>query len=275
MTIEPDKKSRFNCFSCKSGSAVELLQMLQFHELDKYADMALAYQILQSEQLEVVPLPEYGEFAKSEETWEYHPWPEWVLEYYPDVKLNNAAWQYLLGRGVTIEQVEYYDLRFDASKQMIVFPIRDAYGSLAGLRGRSIVEGVKGWEKHYDYSHEGVNNVKGVWYNEQSLQLPGPVVVVEGQFDALKVAHRHKKVIANLTAKPSKEKIFKLALTGFVIYIPDTDAPGQATIAIYQSELEKFKVPFKVLQLPQYVKDPGDCSPDYLGDAIEKIIAEN
>lgn len=275
LTLEPDKKSRFNCFSCKSGSAFELLQMLQFHELDQNKDMVLAYQILQNEQLEVIPLPGYGEFSKAEEVWVFNPWPEWVLDSYMPASNAPVALHYLkTERGVTEAQIKAYDLRFDIGKQMVVFPIRDAYGALAGMRGRSVVGGTTGWQKHYDYSHESTNNVKGVWFNEEALQLPGTVVVVEGQFDALKVAQCHPKVVANLTAKPSREKILKLALMESVLYIPDTDNAGQATIGIYETELAKYKVPLKVLHLPKSVKDCGDCDPNYLGDLIENIIAE-
>ena len=117
-----------------------------------------------------------------------------------------------------------YDLRYDPKRSMVVAPYRDVFNRLAGARGRSILDGP---QKHYDYTYQSVNNAQLCWYNEPVLNLHGPVVVVEGQFDCWKTVQAFPKTVANLTAKPTMEKMKKLGDCGVVIQIPDRDEAGQ------------------------------------------------
>lgn len=267
LTVEVDKPSRYNCFACGHGSALDLIQQMEFHGYQS-ADYQLAREILDSEKLEVTPLSPYSEFSKPEELWVFQPWPEEFLNDYPSVLGIPLAMEYLKSRDMPLDQVAALDLRYDFTRAMVCFPIRDAYGQLSGMRGRSVLPEVSGAAKHYDYSHKDKNNTRGVWYNEQSLQLPGKVVVVEGQFDAARVLERYPKCVANLTAKPSFEKILKLALTPGLVLIPDNDLTGEMTVKKYHDGLEKYKTPISVLWLPDSVKDPSDCHPDFLYESL-------
>jgi hypothetical protein len=270
LTCEPDKPSRWNCFACGSGSAIDLIQQMEFYALS--GDFALARQILESEDLEVVPLPEFGEFSTPEDSWKFTPWPEsWLEQFLPIYPHVPPAVQYMLGRGVLEIQMLDYDLRWDAYREMVIFPLRDAYGVLAGGRGRAIDDSKSGGDKHHDYSHNGVpKNIKGVWYGEQALQLEGPVIVVEGQIDLLKVRRCWPKSVANFTAKPTQEKVLKLAFSQHVVLIPDNDKTGEQSIAKYAEMLAVHDVPMSVLKLPPTVKDPGDCHPEFLKNLIDE-----
>jgi DNA primase len=126
--------------------------------------------------------------------------------------------------------------------------------------------------KHHDYTWSQVNNAGLVWFNEQVLQLPGWVVVVEGQIDAMRIHMGYEKVVANLTAKPTDEKLVKLLSADGVILIPDTDSTGEASVARYQAYMNRYKHPFKILRLPAEVKDPDDCHHAFLADLIAEII---
>jgi DNA primase len=186
------------------------------------------------------------------------------LEQYPE------GVEFVLSRGVTKEQITEFDLRFDPERSMVVFPIREAYGALAGLRGRAITGfGLK----HYDYSHHSDHkNVKGVWFNEPALNLSGKVVVVEGQFDCLRVAQVYPKVVANLTAMPTRHKCLKLALTEGVVLIPDNDKAGLQSVAKYQEMLTPLGVHLEVATLPITVKDAGECHPDFLKEFLAPFV---
>jgi DNA primase len=271
LTCEPDRPSRYNCFACGHGSALELIHELEHNDLP--ADTGLARKILEAEQLEVVPLPEYGEFSVPEDQWLFRPWPElWLTQFQPVMGVPMAR-DYLFGRGVVLEQMIAQDLRWDVSRMMVVFPIREAHGLLAGARGRSVLKDVAGKDKHYDYSHDGIpKNIRGVWYNEQALLLDGPVVVVEGQFDCLRVLQVWPKTVANLTALPTAEKLAKLSYSSRVLHIPDTDATGTQSVAKFQQGLLKHNVPYTPLALPDSVKDPGDCHPEYLNNLIRSVL---
>lgn len=276
LTHELDKPSRYNCFACGHGSALELVQAMEFYGLQ--VNFKLARQILDNEKLEVVPLPEYGEFNHPEDMWVFQPWPEGALQLLPAIAHLGGppiAISYLHGRGVTDEQIKVFDLRWDADRQMIVFPIREAYGQLAGARGRSVNDESKGPDKHHDYSHKGVpKNIKGVWFNEPVLHLPGPVVVVEGQFDVLRVAQVWPKVVGNLTAMPTADKLIKLATCERVIHIPDNDKTGLQSVAKFKEGLSKYGSTYSLLALPETVKDPGACHVGYLKDLIERHVED-
>jgi 5S rRNA maturation endonuclease (ribonuclease M5) len=145
---------------------------------------------------------------------------------------------------------------------MVVAPYYDVFGRLAGARGRSILPDPT--KKHHDYSFNGHNNCRMVWYNEQVLNLPGPVVVVEGQFDCWRVSTVYPKVVANLTAKPSDEKFKKLCDSQEVIQIPDNDDAGDGSIATYSKLAKKYGIKHRVVTLDHSVKDPAECHPSYL-----------
>ncbi|MGZ7196435.1 hypothetical protein ACXWOC_09640, partial [Streptococcus pyogenes] len=89
-------------------------------------------------------------------------------------------------------------------------------------------------DRHHDYNWgEGeakANNAALVWYNEGVLDTagPNPIVVVEGQVDAIVTRRVYPHVMANLTAKPVPEKMDKLVHASGVILMNDGDQPGYA-----------------------------------------------
>jgi 5S rRNA maturation endonuclease (ribonuclease M5) len=267
LTLGVHDEPHFNCFACTGGTAAELLQMLELY-VSQRPEYAGLYNF---------KLPEYTEFGN-----EAHklvkPWPEEYLQSFMKAENVPLAKTYLLRpkvhlnefgqkcRGFTPDELSLFDLRYDHSKGMVVFPYRDVYGRLAGMRGRSIAE-----KEHFDYTLNGNNNASLVWYNEPALELPGWVVVVEGQLDAIRVAARYHKVLANLTAKPTQYKLHKLLQSDGTILIPDNDAAGEKSIEKYREFHNYHKHPFRVLKLPDSVKDADDCSSDYLYDRINEL----
>ena len=125
---------------------------------------------------------------------------------------------------------------------------------------------------NFDYTWNGVNNTSLVWFNEGSLHLAGPVVVVEGQFDALRVAKVWPKVVATLTARPTPAKLDRLLQSSALIHLPDTDQAGQQSKAVYQRFCALNSLSYYAIDLPSEVKDPGDCHPDFLRSAIQEVV---
>jgi hypothetical protein len=280
MHLDPSKKASFNCFSCTNGSAQELLQSIQMYNQINPSpypiDFKVAQGILDAEDLEVIPLPAYSEFHPGTVT-PFQAWPEYWISSFLSVSEMPEAYSYLQGRNVPEEMWAERELRYDFSKRMIVFPYRNINGELAGARGRAIDAGVL--RNFHDYRWNGVNNAKSVWYNEQCLQTMKPVVVVEGQFDAMRVLERYDTVVAMLTAKPTPEKLLKLSYAPKIILIPDNDGPGGAgenTQEFFQEFCLPNKIPLEVCNLPMPTGadkiDPGDCHPDFLYELIQPFI---
>jgi hypothetical protein len=271
LSISPGERSYFLCFACRQGSAEELLHVLELYSkgTGQY-DFARCHQILSEEQY-VVPLPAYGEFTKPQQV--FQEWPQYWLESFQSVSWVIDALKYLTFREVSATTIAQYDLRYDPKRQMIVAPYWDVYKRLAGARGRTIVDdGSKGPQKHYDYTFKSVNNARLVWYGEPVLNLPGPVVVVEGQFDLWRTVQAFPKTVANLTAKPTLEKMKKLGDCGMVIQIPDRDEAGQESVGRYAHFCQQLGLKHKVIRLDDGVKDPAECHPDYLRDKIQEQL---
>lgn len=270
LRVAPGERSNYLCFACRQGSAEELLQTIELYaqgsEAQNY-DFARCHQILADEEY-VVPLPEYGEFAQKVQP--FMEWPQYWLDSFVPAEMVQASASYLTHRGVTLETVMQYRLHYDKKRQMIVAPYWDVFSRFAGARGRSIVKGAA--YAHHDYTFQGVNNARLCWYHEAVLNLPGPVVVVEGQFDVMRVAQVFPKVVGNLTAKPTAEKMKKLGDCGLVIQIPDRDEAGHESVFRYAKFCDQLGLRHKVVWLDEGAKDPDDCHPDYLKEKIEEQL---
>lgn len=270
LSISPGGHSYFLCFACRQGSAEELVAVLEMYskdQPDRDYDFARCHQILSDEE-HVVPLPVYGEFNQPGHI--FTAWPQYWLDSFQKVAWNQAAMHYLAFRDVSMTTAVEFDLRYDPKRQMIIAPYFDVFNRLAGARGRTIDD--LATHKHHDYSFQGVNNARLCWFHEPVLNLPGPVVVVEGQFDAMRTVQAFPKTVANLTAKPTIEKMKKLGDCGTVIQIPDRDEAGQESVHRYAKLCAQFGLKHKVVWLDEGVKDPAEAHVDYLKDKIAEHL---
>jgi DNA primase len=264
--------SVYFCFACGKGSLKSLVDFLEINDKENVHtyNFSLCRQLIDDENSLVLPLPPYQEFDQKIQVFE--EWPEYWVDSFVSADLMQASWDYLKSRNVTKEKIDKFRLRFDSGRNMIVAPYRNVFGKLSGARGRSIYDNVESFEKHYDYSCNGKNNCKLVWYNEEALNLPGPVVVVEGQFDCWNTLEAYPKTISNLTAMPTEEKVAKLSYCRTLIQIPDNDKAGKESVQKYSSVCKQYGIDHRVLWLHESVKDPAECSPIYLKDRIEEFL---
>jgi hypothetical protein len=237
-----------------------------YSHASKDYDFARCHQLLSEEQY-VVSLPAYGEFPSQAQV--FVEWPVYWLDSFMQAWFHAEGHQYLLSRWVSPETAHQFSIRYDVKRQMVVAPYWDVFGRLAGARGRKVTEG---GQQHFDYTFQGVNNARLVWYHEQVLNDPGPVVVVEGQFDLWRTVQAYKKTVAALTAKPTLEKMKKLGDCGTVIQIPDLDEAGEQSIGVYAKYCQQLGLKHKVVRLGEGVKDPAECHVDYLRDRIQEML---
>lgn len=276
---------KFNCFTCESGSLEKLLQLLEMYcgshpEMAYRFDFKKAREILGDQEDLVEALPAYSEFAP--EGHQFQEWPTYFLDQFPKwSKSLKAVWYLTDGRKlmgsqpVDLSVAEQMDLRWDAKYQRIVCPYHNVSDKLAGARGRAIATDT-GF-KHFDYTWNGVNNAALVWYNEQcfgeSIKNHMPVVVVEGQFDCLNVLRVYPYVVANLTAKPSQEKLRKLQNCHSVVIMLDNDAAGEKGEQKYLEYL-KGKIPVGVMRYPKTFKDPAQLDLQLLASLFDPLLSE-
>lgn len=281
LHVEEGGQSNFNCFGCcRSGSAEELLQAIEMYcKGDPGGRDFKSARALLDEELDILPL----EYSVTSQEQVFSPWSQaWLDSFYP-VGACPQARAYLDQRTVPEDTWLKHELKYDNLRRMIVAPYWNAHGTLAGARGRSVLQDTM--MKHYDYTWNGVNNARLVWYNEPCLTLPGWVVVVEGQFDCWRVEQRWDKVVANLTAKLTWEKMKKLAYSDGVIHLPDPDEAGEVSAVEAAVMAKEMGLPYRRIQLPQLPPmefaggtlkplkmDPDRCHPDFLYNKIVESI---
>lgn len=270
VSVNDQGTSYYKCFSCKSGTLEHLIQTLEYYNKgSEDYDFGNCYKIL-ANQVDELPLPEYDIDRPVEQAFE--EWPSYWLDLFMPAQNVPVALEYLQSRNLTVAEIQSYQLRYDHSKDMVVCPYYNVFGKFAGARGRSIFKGVEGWEKHYAYKWNGKDNTGIVWFNETCLNLPGPVVVVEGQFDCFNVLKVYPKTVANLTALPRWAKMKKLGDCPLIIQIPDNNKAGELSIEKYYEFSKKIGVAFRVLHLDHGVVDAGECHSEYLKDKILQFI---
>ena len=268
----------FNCFACESGSLEKLVQTLEMYATHtpymqaKY-DFAAARQAIEGIDNDMSPLPEYAEFP--DKKYVFEEWPEYFIEQFSPWNSTSLAIQYLANRVQPVDTViaDKMELKWDSTYQRIVCPYRTLSGKLAGARGRAIFKTSP--MQHFDYTWNEINNANIVWYNEQALELSvehdRPIVVVEGQFDAMNVMRVYPYVVAGLTAKASLPKISKLQNVPGVLTMLDNDATGQAAWHRYKKYLEG-KVQLGRMDFGTEYKDPGAIPHQKLAELFAELI---
>lgn len=285
LYVDEHEYAHYNCFACGSGTAFELIQSLELYTRSSQEgvyvtyNFKLAHDIVSGEEIVPYELGPYQEFGASSQKI-FEPWPESYLESF-DLALNvPLARDYLLSskdhvnefgqkcRGISEEQCTQFDLRYDWARGMVMFPYRNVYGAFAGIRGRSITE-----KKFHDYTFNGINNAQLCWWNETCLNLPGASVVVEGQFDGIRVAKYWPKVVATMTAFPSSQKLKKLTHSEAVVVIPDNDETGLSSVGKYREFFKTTGTSFYPLFLPNELHDADEACSEYLYDEICKVLS--
>lgn len=228
--------------------------------------------ILNDEAL-IAPLPQYQEFTQSPYA-DFQAWPEWYLEDFSPWDKDSTAAQYILNtRGIREETANHFQLRHDNHRGMVGAPFRTASGLLAGMRGRRIETLIphRSLLKHYDYQWNKVRNTALTWFNEPAFNLPGALVVVEGQFDLMRLWPHWKRVVAILSSKTTPYKMRKLddASADGIVFLfdnPHMDATAGKRYPEWIEHAEKKGWKHASIDYPKEAKwkDPGEAPEDWL-----------
>lgn len=253
----------FHCFTCETLSVWGLYERIAHlkqvaPELYGHVDLQTAAMALLSDDLLPV-LPKYEDV----ETKVFTPIPEeWLSQFSP---LPPEALEYMQKRGFSPPFAG--EFLFDPHMQMVVAVYRNAWGVLAGARGRCINPFAP--TQHHDYRYKGISNAAFCWYNEPALLLPGPVIVVEGQFDVERVVSVWPKTVGNLTAKPTAAKVLKLLDTETAYFMLDNDDAGEKALAKW---LGQTAGKINVGQILYPGKDPAALSKCQLIEELKELL---
>jgi hypothetical protein len=277
-----DSAPRFHCFTCESGSLSHLLQIIEFRNQQTpgnfHGDLNKAREIVENAESELPMLPAYSEFG-TQKTKVFEELPLEFLDSFFPVAANPRSHAYCTHRGFSDLEMLQYELRYDPERDMVVFPYWDVFGRFAGVRGRRITlngESKSQGAGHHDYVVNGINNSGFTFYNEQALNLPGPVVVVEGQVDCIKVARIWPKTVGNLTAKPIMSKVQKLGQSDGVVLLLDGDSTGRVGTEKFSHLLQFLNIKVLPILLPWdestgVKSDPDSIGPDWLTNKFKEV----
>lgn len=267
----------FNCFACEKGSLESLLSTIDFStrkepfdQLRPKYDFQAARDALDTAESEIDGLAPYEELGPVGTP--FHAFPEWWLNSFTPAHLTPNGSAYLHGRHISYEESVREDLRYDPYFDMVVFPYRNAWGVLAGARGRC-ADPEKDLQ-HYDYKFNKLNNSGSVFMGEHLIPAAvdnhKPLLVVEGQIDRIACLRHYPYVLANLTAKPTHEKLATLnSCPDGVVLMLDNDETGKEATPLWVKGL---KVPVAVLSYPEEFKDPDKVPSALLGPLLSDLL---
>ena len=151
--------------------------------------------------------------------------PKEFTSIFSDVKniIAKQAWFYLKKRGITIEDINKYNIgycEYGRYTKMIIIPSYDKNGNLNYFTGRS-------FEKDPFTKYKNPETSRNIIPNEHLINWSLPLVICEGMFDAIAI----KRNAIPLLGKNIQSELMKKIVTSTIkkIYIAlDIDAMKQA-----------------------------------------------
>lgn len=163
---------------------------------------------------------------------------------------------YLLNRGITLDMMELYELRYRPSQKRVLFPVI-MNGKLYGYQGRATYP-TEGTKIPKILTSEGMRREFSLMFHDRLLGSRH-AVICEGPVDALK-AHKCGGNVATMGKAVSKSQIDiirKLGIDRIYLGLDPDAADETARLAHDLGDLETY-----VLLPPDGKKDLGECTTD-------------
>lgn len=193
-----------------------------------------------------------------------------------DEECGYPARDYFLGRGITQEAIDFFQLGYSGNKKMAVIPTFDEANHLCGVIGR-VIEG-----KRYQYS-TGLARSEIVW-NLNNVKQYDRIVLTEGALDAIYLWQAGIKEACAILGSAIGHDQWKSIRKYFseVVCFFDNDAAGESLTSEMMgtaSDLEISRVTYpdrlvsyvdadgETQQRP--VKDPGELEPSEIVEMMD------
>lgn len=202
----------------------------------------------------------------------------------------------LLEEGFSEEVLLAHDIGFDRTRERITFPIRDLFGSLVGISGRTVVPGGYPKYKIYEGMHEkdGIRSLGelGEWFPEYSVDgirnhlwrahliytdiyhdRSKQLIVVEGYKAAMWLVQQgwfNTVALMGARMSPMQERIVRRLGTETWIFLDNNEA-GHAGTAALENRLGSTTFPVYLCHYPEEFDEDVQPS-DLEGDEIESIL---
>jgi DNA primase len=204
---------------------------------------------------------------------------------------------YMTVRGFKPHILRAYDIGYDKQRDRVTFPIRDLYGNLVGISGRSVVgeaprykiykrghRGPEGWVPgdfgpNFDDEYPRYDIKKGsfLWNADQAIPLvlnsELPLIIVEGFKACLWLIQcGFPNTVALLTARMSMTQgdIIKTVGNDLILFLDNNQAGREGTRRV-ADELLETNLNTRVAAYPPYAwaEQPDDLSCKAIRSAVE------
>lgn len=263
------ERGAFICFnpSCgESGSIIDIVKRLternEFEAIRfikiKEIENEVDFEDTLSNVLE--EKPDFEEFSQ-----------ETLDRLHADLAGNKDARDYLQSRGIDEESMKHFCLGYSNSMGMVITPVHSPDGMPVGLVGRSVSE------KRFKNSN-GLPKNKTMFNIHRAKKLGGIVVVVESNFDAIRVHQAgFPNVVATLGGHISNDNISLLnKYFTKIIIMTDSDEAGRSLGKNIASKLRNKEVLWAMYDdetlYPHGAKDVGDMNDAEIKQCISNAI---
>lgn len=213
--ISVGERSVYNCFTCgKKGPLTTLSTSMSFmlgQDMIELRDF-----ISRHEGLFIT-----GDREREERILD--PIKESILDSYKKFTNNIGS--------INKESIELWELKFDPAEYRLIFPVRDKFGRLVGIRGRFMGtdDGVLKYRSYSELNPSGDAKRSGVWYGMHFPLSKKPIVLVEGERDAILLKQTGiSNVWASMGASISVAQIESLRSVNNYLYMYfDNDSSGR------------------------------------------------
>ncbi|WP_273702771.1 toprim domain-containing protein [Thermoanaerobacter sp. A7A] len=265
ITYSDNQKSVVHCFACGTRDLISLCLILY---LDRKIDNSVFRYVIEGELLNGSDTKE----LKMQDIYEHLdseiPFvPDFVLQLLLPATKSLLARRYFIKRKINTSFLN----GLYVWKNGLVFPIYDMNNNIVALHYRSFIGKTFRFLTPADFGVEHKKWSKSYyWYNIQNIDISKPLILVEGEIDALRLMSLgYYNVIASC-GSISKEQIdFLKSLSPSVLYIGfDNDKQGRR----YTNQIKnQFKyTPMFLLDWSIVgIKDPGDLKNR---DQLEKVF---
>ena len=187
--------------------------------------------------------------------------PEMIESLHNNLKGDNAAREYLVGRGITTDSMIKYKIGYSLKRLMVTIPVHAPDGMCVGFVGRSI-EG-----KEFSNS-QGLPKSKTI-FNLHRTKISNQVFVVESSFDAIRIEQTGRSAIATLGSTVSNKQMQLLKqYFNSIILLPDNDEAGRSMARKMQENLGSIVT---IGEVPKEYKDISDMEEEALSSLIYRF----
>lgn len=156
--------------------------------------------------------------------------PDGYMDRFP---FDLAAMQSWVDEGIRKDQLRKYQVRFDQLSQRIVYPVRDPFGKMINVAGRTVIPNFKEQKLRkysYYFSHGSVDTLYALYENQEAIQNQKEVVVFEGAKSVMKAeVFGVPNAVALLTSHVSAMQLYLLvALQVPVVFALDSEVDPRA-----------------------------------------------